>query len=85
MAGHEQLEQINTHRRSVCGEVVTLERSTMMCEMKRGFFFFGFYNLLILLGCLKMFRESHPGVAALESGGVQFDSRGAFHKQPENR
>lgn len=51
--------------------------------------FLGFCNLLILLESLKCsftgFRESHVGVSVLESVGVHFDSRGALHKQEENR
>lgn len=51
-----------------------------------GFFF---CKILLLLKSLKCrftgFRESHPGATVLESVGVQFDSRGAFHKQEENR
>lgn len=61
----------------------------MRCKMKRIFCCFIFCKILLLLKSLKCrftgFRESHLGATVLESVGVQFDSRGAFHKQEENR
>lgn len=56
---------------------------------EKDFFVVFFCKIVLLLKSLKCrfsgFQESHLGATVLESGGVQFDSRGAFHKQEENR